>query len=344
MYTASMNVDVTLFGVSFNGSDITTGLQKCIDLCHKLGGGIVEMPHGLGLYSSPIFVYNDTELVGKGRNSTFLKAKSTNTNLNGGAAIKSYTDSDDGIKLRKFRVIGNGQAKTTGIGINLPGGVHTFCTFEDLVVDNFPEHGLYAKDILASDFTRCYFERNGLDGVFVELGTSFSFKQCYSTTNGRAGFHTKSSTYITFDATASEYNPNQYWLENSRNVTMNSPGCEVVGIGNSAKSPVCAGYRLTGCTCVVMNAPYSSSFLGLNSLPGYHFYIKDSDRIELKFPRGKADEGTPGVETHYAPTGTIYIDNSKVFVYADEFTGLVGGGMSGTPKIHIDEDGVDLLA
>lgn len=335
--------DVTAYGAVFDGTtDDTAAIQSAIDAAHADGGGIVLLPKGTAKISTALIVYSNIAIIGQGREVTILQTTLTTGSLAGGAIISSNNTDVDNLYFENFKVLGHGETQTAGSGFYLTAasGARNNIIFNNIYTQDFPEYGVYINTPILVSFNNCRFRNAGIDNVFVELGTSTSFKNCYASGGNRSNFHLKTMTYCSFDSCASEYGTYQYWIEGGGNIVFNGCGSEVAMRADAGALGIVSHYRVQSAVNVVFNGCYTAQFAYLNSIPAYHWYITASTRILLNGARGTANLLAPSGEQHEAPTNTVLIDaSSEVTLNNTYFSGEVGAGVSGTPKVEIDSTG-----
>lgn len=303
-------------------------IQAALDAANAAGGGTVYLKRGAYNISTAMTISSSTKVVGDGIQATLLQTTATSGALPGGAIFQTGSSSDY-ITVSDMEILGQGETYTSGYGIYMPTGVHSFITIERVYAHGFPNCGIYVKDPILSSFEDLWVRDNGQDGLFIEIGTSCKIKTVYASGNNRSGIHLKTNTYSTIDNCASEYNTFAYWLESCGNISLNAPGAEVAIRADGGTAGLVTHYRIQSSQNIVMNTPYSSQFAYLSGVPAYHMYITGSSRIQINAPRGFADTLTSG-DPHEAPTNTLYIDsNSTVTVTDQSYTGSIGGGVSG---------------
>lgn len=323
-------IDVKDYGAVFDGvTDDKAAIQLALDTANSAGGKVVVMPRGTAMLSGALTMYANCTLRGQGKQATKLQTTTSGGTLPGGALITSG-NSDDYMTFEGFEVVGNGEAATSGTGIYLPNGVHSFILMRDLWVHDFPEYGIRVEDPILSSFEDLRVRDNGLDGLYINIGTSCFFKTIYGSGNNRSNFHLKSHTYSTLTNCASEYSTLGYWLESSSNIVMDGCGGEVAMEADTGTAGIVTHHRLQSCSNITVNGNYSSKFAYLHETPAYHWYITASRNIILNNVRGKAPLG--GADPGEIPTNTIYVsDDSDVTANNLRFTDVeTGRGINGT--------------
>jgi hypothetical protein len=332
--------DVRNYGAKFDGTtDDKTAIQAALNAANAAGGGIVEMPAGTAKYSGVMTVYPNTTVRGQGSRVTKLLTTATSGALPGGAAFQSSTNSDDFIRFEGFELGGQGEDATSGTGITFgTGGVHSFLSFKDLYIHDFPNHCLFVEDPILSTFERLWLKNAGQDGLYINIGTSCTFTAIYATGCDRSGIHLKSHTYSVLNGCAAEYCTTGYWMEGSNNIVLNGCGGEIAMDADAGSTGTVAHYRLQSSSHITMNSCYSTKFAYLHSVSAYHIYITGSDNIGINQFRGKAPSG--GADPGEAPTNTILIDAaSEVHGRNVEFETMLGDGQSGTFKTFVSSGG-----
>lgn len=313
-------------------------IQQALDAANAAGGGTVFIKAGTYTTDTALTIYAGTVLRGAGMQATLIQTSATSGVLPGTALIKTGT-SDDYITISDMELLGQGEGDTSGYGIYMPTGVHSFITLERLYIHQFPNSGIYISDAILSSFEDLWVRDNGQDGIFLEIGTTCHVKSIYASGNNRSGIHMKTHTSSVIDNCAAEYNTLNFWLESTGNVTLNSPYVELSMRGDGGAAGVVAAYRIQSSQNITINSGYSNSFAYLSGVPAYHLYITGSDRILINAFRGKALSSAEGGSGE-APTNTVYVDaSSDVHANNINFTDLTGGGQSGTFASEVKSDG-----
>lgn len=317
--TVERNIfNVLDYGALFNGvADDTSAIQSALTAANAVGGGVVVLPKGHGKYSTVMTTYPGVTVRGQGMNTTFLESTSSSGSLPGGAAFTSGT-STDYIGFEHFQLVGNGEASTSGKGIYLPTGVHSFVKMNNLFITSFPEYGIQVVDPIISSFEDMWIRDCGLDGLFIDIGTSCFLKSIYATGCNRSGIHLRTNTYSHLSNCAAEYATYGYWIESCGNIVMNGNGGEVAMRADAGAAGIVTHVRVQSSRNIVINGQYSTKFAYLNSIPGYHYYITDSTKVLLNAPRGKTILG--GDDPGELPTASMHIDAaSEVTINGRDF-------------------------
>jgi hypothetical protein len=330
------------YGALSDGStDDLTAIQATITAATAVGGGKVVFPSGTTKIGGRIVMADNIKLIGQGRDATILQSTASSGALPTGSMIYSSNYLEN-IAIQGMTILGNGKASTSGTGIRLEtssGVAYNNIILDDLYVRAFPDDGIYCDVPIISTFKNLWVCDCGRDGIFLENGTSVTLSEVYATACERAGIHLKIMTYCTFNSTACEYNTYGYWLETTRNVSMNGVGGEVAINADSGALGIVAHYRLENSQNIVVNGAYSTQFSYLSGTPAYHWYITGSQRIILNAVRGFADLLDPG-DPHEAPESTMYIDGtSEVHSNSIHFFGEQGTGIDGSFKSEITTEG-----
>lgn len=335
------------YGALFDGvTDDTAAIQAAIDAANAAGGGVVSLPAGTAIISSPLVLYSNIFIFGQGKEATILKTSVSSGALPGGAIINSGGLDIDNIILARFKVLGHGEAQTSGSGIYIyaASGARNNMLFDNLHIQDFPEYGLYVRTPILVNITNCRIRNAGLDGIFLENGTSAVLSNTYTTGGNRSGVHLKGFTYSVLNGCASEYNTFQYWLESCTTITLNGCGSEVAMRADGGAAGIVCHYRIQSCKCIVVNNSYTAQFAYLHGIPAYHWYITGSTKVIMNGVRGTANLLAPNGEQHEAPANTIYISSGgEVFLNNVSMEGEVGGGISGTAKSVLDSTGYFIL-
>lgn len=342
--STAVTFDVRDYGANFNDLvDDKAAIQLALNACGAVSGSIVVMPAGTGYLSGAITVPAECTLQGQGKQATKLQTTTVSGALPDGAMITTAASSDY-ITLEGFELLGHGEGETSGKGIYMPTGVHSFIVIRDVYVHGFPESGVHLVDPILCSLEDSWLRDNGLDGLFIDIGTTCNIKTVYASGNNRSGFHVKTHTSTAFTNTAAEYNTYGYWIESSGNITLNSPYVEITMRADGGTQGRAAAYRIQSSQNVIINAGYSNSFAYLSGVPAYHVYITGSDRVVLNGFRGKA-LSTAEAGFGEVPTFTLSADStSDVHLNNTNFSDQLGtatstNGISGTIRSNLTTDG-----
>lgn len=337
-------IDVRDHGAVCDGTtDDIEGIQKALNMARFWGGGIVELPQGTCRTSTSTLVYDKTTLRGQGKQATRLFTTATSGALPGGSMIKTGASTDH-VTIQGMEIQGHGDSQTSGTGISMPNGVHSFVKVIDVYVHDFPNHGVHLVDPILCAVEDSWLRDNGQDGLFIDIGTTCDIDTVYASGNNRSGIHLNTHTSTNINNSAAEYNTYNFWIQSSGNITLNSPYVEITMRADAGALGLAAAYRIQSSQNITINDGYSNSFAYLSGVPAYHVYVTGSQRIKLNNFRGKALQSAEGGFGE-PPTNTLFIESgSGVSVDNINFTDLLGTatstkGISGTPINTLTDDG-----
>ena len=240
--------------VGNNSSDDTASIQAAINAA-GLVGGIVFFPAGTYKITGKLTLISGITIQGIS-DQYDLPSPTCMINQTGSNQDIFYGNDVGQVTFKNICLQGTGSG--TGIGIDLvrtSNANNRYFQFQDVYIRNTGGDGIYATNMIVSNFTRVVVESAGGDsfhlvGLSSVAGTSLTFINCYANGGQQAGFHLDTMIYCHFS------------------------GCAADSCGIAYDLNACQGISFTGCGC---ESPNNRS----TSYPGIPWKINGSWAISL---------------------------------------------------------------
>jgi hypothetical protein len=237
-----------------------------------------------------------------------------------------------GMRSTMGYTFGHGLAGCGGIYIEKPnpgttssGNTVNNVILENLLISDTVAHAIYIDTPILSTLRNIRISGAGGHGIFINGGTTISLDNIYVSSANMVGITLYGVTYVTTLNTAVENSGTAYWLRSCRNISMFSPGAEIMyNLGQSPWKVVSNSTCGLGITTTDSNgntvAISDVNSDNISNLRGHGIFITGGSDINVFTPYIK-DVGNSKVTASY-PSGSSTSNGTRFIYVSGDCSGL----------------------
>ena len=251
-----------------NSSDDTAAIQSAIDAAN-ISGGIVFVPEGIYLISSPLTIYSNIEIMGTGAGSSEIR-----TNVYGigatwnGGGTQYMIDGGVGndiwyfiLRDISFRGAGIDATNTSGFRVDASNNALNLL-FENVLLYDIAGDGYRITLPVSSCWKNCRTQDVGGNAWRVSTAVGCSWLSCYANGAIYCGYLIQSSTSCSFNACSCDSCSYAYNFSACNSISVIGCGCETVTY-RAALMPDTPGiaYNIASCNSITLENVYCREFV-----------------------------------------------------------------------------------